>query len=111
LNKLDGFLTHIRTNAKVNVPVCKVGFLVQRWSLDESKGTLSGEGMLVNGQLAETIVAHSKEVAPGFGAIVSSSNYWSLIGRLIDQGKINMEDLQEALKQKEFEDTEIDEDI
>lgn len=81
-----------------------------RWYFDESRGTLSGEGMLVNGQLAETIVAHSKEVEPGFGAIVSSSKYWSFIGRLIDQGKINMEDLQEVLKQKEFEDAEIDED-
>ena len=66
--------------------------------------------MLVDGQLAQTIVSHSKEVEPGFGAIVDSSNYTSIIGRLIDPGKINMEDLQDALKQVEFEDAETEED-
>ena len=55
-----------------------------RWYFDESRGTLSGEGMLVDGQLAQTIIAHSKEVEPGFGAIVDPSNYESFIGRLID---------------------------
>ena len=81
-----------------------------RWYFDESTGTLSGEGIQVDGQLAQTIVAHSKEVEPGFGAIVDSSNYKSIIGHLIDQGKINMEDLKDALKQEEFEDAETEED-
>lgn len=81
-----------------------------RWYFDESTGTLSGEGVLVDGQLAQTIVAHSKEVDPGVGAILDSSNCTSIIGRLIDQGKINMEDLKDALKQEEFEDAETEED-
>ena len=81
-----------------------------RWYFDESRGTLSGEGMLVDGQLAQTIIAHSKEVEPGFGAIVDPSNYESIIGRLIDQGKISMADLQEARKQEEFDDAETEED-
>lgn len=81
-----------------------------RWYYNESNGTVSGGGMLVEGNLAQTIIAHSKEVEPGFGAIVDSSNYESIIGRLIDQGKISMEDLQEALKQEEFDDAESEED-
>ena len=66
--------------------------------------------MLVDGQLAQAIIAHSKEVEPGFGAIVDPSNYESIIGRLIDQGKISMADLQEARKQEEFDDAETEED-
>lgn len=67
----------------------------------------------MSGELASTIVAHCKEVEPGFGAIVNDMNFSLVIGELIDQGKITVADLQDVLKQNEQrqdEDNESDSD-
>jgi len=58
------------------------------------------------GELANTIIANCKEVEPGFGAIVDEFDYKNVIGRLIDQGKIAVKDIQDALKEDQQSDVD-----
>ena len=75
-----------------------------RWIYDDKSGTLTGDGMKIEGPFADTIRAICKEVEPGFGAIVNDMNYMDAIGRLIDDGKLTVADLQNALKEDDDED-------
>jgi hypothetical protein len=69
-----------------------------RWVLDGK--ILTGDGMRVGpGTLANTIIANCKEVEPGFGVIVDDWDYKEIIGRLIDQGKLSVKDIQDALEE------------
>lgn len=68
-----------------------------RWVLDDATGMLSGEGMRIHDPQAKAIRAICKEVEPGFGAIVNKFDFKMVIGRLIDDGKLTVADLQNAL--------------
>lgn len=68
-----------------------------RWEYDEDTRKMTGDGMTIDGPIAEEIRAICKEVEPGFGVIVDEFNYEEVIGRLIDDGKITVADLQDVL--------------
>jgi len=80
-----------------------------RWYFDESTGIVSGEGMWVGGKLAQTIIAHSKEVEPGFGAIVTSVwEFRTIIGTLIEQGRLSVDNIRDILRLDEVQDEDSD---
>jgi len=80
-----------------------------RWEYDEKRGSVYGDGMQLEGKHAATIVANCKEVEPGFGILVNKYDYKEVIGRLIDQGKITVADIQNILR--EDEQLEEDDDV
>lgn len=82
-----------------------------RWVFDEDAGRLTGDGMSVDGPLAAKIVAHCKEVEPGFGGIVDQFNFRQIIAWLIDNGRITVADIQDALKPEEQEDEDESGDV
>lgn len=64
--------------------------------------------MIASGELAKMIVDHSKEVEPGFGAIVDQYNFTEVIGKLIDKGKITLADIEDALYEDHLDDDDQD---
>ncbi|WP_437191362.1 hypothetical protein [Planctomicrobium sp. SH527] len=80
-----------------------------RWIYDDSKGTVMGESMVADGELAKMIVAHSKEVEPGFGAIVNHYNFAEVIAKLIDKGKVMLADIEDVLYEENLDEDEEDE--
>ena len=61
-----------RKKGRVSMQCWDVG---TRWELDEDRGVLSGEGMMVKrGVLADKIIANCKEVEPGIGVFLNEWN-------------------------------------
>ena len=81
-----------------------------RWIYDEDTGTLRGDGMTISGPQAEDIRAICKEVEPGFGVMVLDCYYQEVIGRLIDEGKVSVADIQKVLND-DYDDDDADDEL
>ena len=80
-----------------------------RWFYDEEKGRVYDDRMELEGKDAQTIVANCNEVEPGFAGLLNEQDCQDLLGQLIDQGKINISDVQDYLREDEHPEDEEDE--
>jgi hypothetical protein len=98
-----------RRNGRYAMGIWDVGF---RWIYDDSLDVIEGGGIWERGKFTKLIVSRCKEVEPGVGAIIDTTEALSVLVHLLDAGKITIKDIRDTyddLNAPYEEDTDEDE--